>query len=68
MSGIIKTIIYISLFLLLFILPDSIGCFIFLFLVLKLIGWLFGPAQDMQDDYYYDRYMRAKERYERRER
>ena len=63
-----SSIINILLILLLFVLPDSMGCFIFLILVLRFVKWLFGPAQDMQDDYYYSRYIRAKERYERKER
>lgn len=64
----INRIINISLLISLFILPDSIACFVFLILVLRLITWLFGPSQDMMDDYYYSRYERAKRRFERRER
>ncbi len=63
-----SSIINILLFLLLLILPDSIGCFIFLILVLRFVKWLFGPGQDMMDDYYYSRYENAKKRYERKER
>ena len=62
-----SSIINILLFLLLLILPDSIGCFIFLILVLRFVKWLFGAGQDMMDDYYYSRYENAKKRYERRE-
>jgi len=64
----INRIINISLFASLFILPDSIACIIFLILVLRLIAWLFGPAQDMMDVYYYSRYERAKRNYKRRRR
>lgn len=64
----INRIINISLFSSLFILPDSIACIIFLVLVLRLIAWLFGPAQDMMDVYYYSRYERAKRNYKRRRR
>ena len=63
----INRITNISLFIFLFILPDSIGCFIFLILVLRFVKWLFGPGQDMMDDYYYSRYENAKKRHERRE-
>lgn len=64
----INRIINISLLISLFILPDSISSVIFLILVLRLIAWLFGPSQDMMDDYYYSRYERAKKNYKRRER
>lgn len=64
----INRIINISLLISLFILPDSIASVVFLILVLRLIGWLFGPSQDMMDDYYYSRYARAKRNYDRRER
>ena len=57
-----SSIINILLFLLLLILPDSIGCFIFLILVLRFVKWLFGAGQDMMDDYYYSRYERAKKK------
>lgn len=63
----VNRIINISLLISLLILPDSLACIIFLILVLRLIAWLFGPAQDMMDDYYYSRYENAKKRYERRE-
>lgn len=63
----VNRIINISLLISLLILPDSLACIIFLILVLRLIAWLFGPAQDMMDDYYYSRYERAKKNHERRE-
>ena len=52
------------LFTSLFFLPDSIACICFALLVVRLGIWLFGPAQDMQDDYRYARYRNAKRRYE----
>lgn len=52
------------LFISLFFLPDSIACICFALLVVRLGIWLFGPAQDMQDDYRYTRYRNAKRRYE----
>ena len=52
------------LFVSLFFLPDSIACICFALLVVRLGIWLFGPAQDMQDDYRYARYRNAKRRYE----
>ena len=64
----VNRIINISLLISLLILPDSLACIIFLILVLRLIAWLFGPAQDMMDYYYYSRYERAKKNHERRER
>ena len=64
----VNRIINISLLISLLILPDSIACIIFLILVLRLITWLFGPGQDMMDNYYYSRYERAKRNYNRRER
>ena len=64
----INRITNISLFIFLFILPDSIACIVFLILVLRLITWLFGSGQDMMDNYYYSRYERAKRNYNRRER
>ena len=64
----VNRIINISLLISLLILPDYLACIIFLILVLRLRAWLFGPAQDMMDDYYYSRYERAKKNYERRER
>lgn len=64
----INRIINISLFVSLFVLPDSIACVFFLILVLRLVAWLFGPAQDMMDVYYYSRYERAKRNYKRRRR
>ena len=59
-------IINILLLISLFILPDSLACFSFLFLVLRGVHWLFGPAQDMMDDYYYERLVNAQERYEKK--
>ena len=52
------------LFISLFFLPDSIACICFALLVVRLGIWLFGPAQDMQDDYRYTRYRNARNRYE----
>ena len=62
----VNRIINISLLISLLILPDSLACIIFLILGLRLIAWLFGPAQDTMDDYYYSRYENAKKRYEKR--
>lgn len=59
----INRIINIALFISLFILPDSLACFSLLLLILRGICWLFGPAQDMMDDYYYARYRCAEDRY-----
>jgi hypothetical protein len=63
---IINRIINISLLLSLFIVPDSIACVLFLILILRLIAWLFGPAQDELDEYYYSRFRKAKKKYNRR--
>lgn len=62
----VNRIINLSLFLSLLFLPDSIASIIFAILVLRLLGWLFGPAQDMIDDYYYERFERARRNYYRR--
>ena len=59
----INRIVNISLFILQFITPDPICSILFLILILRLIIWLFGPGQDLQDDYYYQRYKNAERRY-----
>lgn len=64
----VNRVINAFLFILLFILPDTISCIIFMLLVLRLINWLFGPAQDEIDLYYYTRYERAKRNYYKRRR
>lgn len=51
----------------LFILPSGLAAISFLILIIRGFYWLFGPAQDMQDDYYYERFMNAQERYERKQ-
>lgn len=61
----INRLINLVLFILLFILPTSIACVCFALLVVRLGIWLFGPAQDIQDNYYYSRYRNAKNRYEK---
>lgn len=59
-------LINILLIISLFILPSEIACFSFLILVIRFIYWLFGPAQDMMDDYYYTRYKNASIRYKQK--
>lgn len=50
----------------LFILPSGLAAISFLILIIRGFYWLFGTMQDVQDDYYYERFMNAQERYERK--
>lgn len=51
----------------LFILPSGLAAISFLILVIRGFYWLFGTAQDIQDDYYYERLVNAQERYEKKQ-
>lgn len=62
----INFLINIGLLISTLILPDSISAITFALLIVRLIVWLFGPMEDRLDDYYYERYRRAKDSYRRK--